>query len=79
MDALIPDFTTGQFIYIAACAFLTACFHSISGYAGGLILAICLTPVLGVKAIVPVLAMSLLISHTSRAWAFRKGLSLIHI
>ncbi len=73
MDALIPDFTTGQFIYIAACAFLTACFHSISGYAGGLILAICLTPVLGVKAIVPVLAMSLLISHTSRAWAFRKG------
>lgn len=73
MDALIPNFTTGQFIYIAACAFLTATFHSVSGYAGGLLLAICLAPILGVKAVVPVLAMSLLISHTSRAWAFRRG------
>lgn len=59
--------------YLAICAFLSATFHSVGGYAGGLVLAICLAPVIGVKATVPVLAMSLLISHTSRVWAFRKG------
>lgn len=71
--SLIGDLSTGALAYLAACAFLSATFHSVSGYAGGLILAICIAPVIGVKAVVPVLAMSLLISHTSRAWAFRKG------
>ncbi len=72
-DISLTSLSAGAMAYIAACAFLSATFHSVSGYAGGLILAICLAPVIGVKATVPVLAMSLLISHTSRAWAFRGG------
>ena len=70
---MIPDLSTGAILYLALCAYLSATFHSVSGYAGGLILAICIAPVIGVKAVVPVLALSLLISHTSRAWAFRGG------
>ena len=73
-ELTLSDFSTSAMIYIAACAFLSATFHSVSGYAGGLILAICLAPVIGVKAVVPVLAMSLLISHSSRVWAFKSGI-----
>ncbi len=72
-DSLLFELSSGAIVYIAACAFLSAIFHSVSGYAGGLILAVCLAPVIGVKATVPVLAMSLLISHSSRVWAFRQG------
>lgn len=72
-ETLFGDLSTGALVYLGACAFLSAVFHSVSGYAGGLILAICMAPVIGVKAVVPVLAMSLLVSHTSRVWAFRKG------
>ena len=72
-EALLSDLSVGTLVYVAAVAFLSAVFHSVSGYAGGLILAIALAPVIGVKATVPVVAMSLLISHTSRVWAFRKG------
>lgn len=72
-DFPLTDLSTGVIVYLAACAFFSAVFHSVGGYAGGLILAICLAPVIGVKATVPVLAMSLLISHSSRVWAFRKG------
>lgn len=73
LDIQISDLTVWALVYIAVCALLSATFHSVSGYAGGLILAICLAPVLGVKAIVPVMALSLLISHTTRVWAFRGG------
>ncbi|MGZ0190556.1 MAG: sulfite exporter TauE/SafE family protein, partial [Alphaproteobacteria bacterium] len=73
-DPILSDLSTNVMIYVAACAFLSATFHSVSGYAGGLILAICLAPVIGVKAVVPVLAMSLLISHSSRVWAFRTSI-----
>ncbi len=73
LETILPGLTPSAMVYIAVCAFLSAVFHSVSGYAGGLILAICLAPVIGVKATVPVLAMSLLVSHTSRAWAFRGG------
>jgi len=69
----IADLSALAMLYIAVCAFLSATFHSVSGYAGGLILAICLAPVIGVKATVPVMALSLLISHTTRVWAFRQG------
>lgn len=72
-QSLFGELSTGALFYLGVCAFLSATFHSVSGYAGGLILAICIAPVIGVKAVVPVLAMSLLVSHSSRVWAFRQG------
>ena len=43
-------------LLIVLAAFGTAVFHSIGGFAGGLLLAICLAPILGVKETVPVTA-----------------------
>lgn len=70
---ILADFDPLTIAYVALGAYFSALFHSVAGFAGGLILSILLAPVIGVKAVVPVMAMSLLISHISRAWAFRAG------
>lgn len=59
--------------YCAVAAFGTAILHSVGGFAGALMLAITLAPVLGVKETVPVVAVAMMISHASRAWLFRKA------
>lgn len=58
-------------LLIVLAAFGTAVFHSIGGFAGGLLLAICLAPILGVKETVPVTATAMIISNSNRIWAFR--------
>ncbi len=58
-------------LLIVLAAFGTAVFHSVGGFAGGLLLAICLAPILGVKETVPVTATAMIISNSNRAWAFR--------
>ena len=57
--------------YFAVAAFATAMLHSIGGFAGALMLAIAIAPVLGIKETVPVVATAMMISHASRAWLFR--------
>ena len=56
---------------IILAAFGTAVFHSVGGFAGGLLLAICLAPILGVKETVPVTATAITISNLTRVWVFR--------
>jgi len=56
---------------IVIAAFGTAVFHAVGGFAGGLLLAICLAPILGVKETVPVTATAMIISNINRVWAFR--------
>lgn len=58
-------------VLIVLAAFGTAVFHSVGGFAGGLLLAICLAPILGVKETVPVTATAMIISNSNRMWAFR--------
>lgn len=58
---------------VIAAAFGTAVFHSVGGFAGGLLLAICLAPILGVKETVPVTAAAMIVSNSARTWAFRKA------
>ena len=65
------EFGATEFIYFIAAAFGSAMLHSIGGFAGALMLAIALAPVLGIKETVPVVATAMVISHTSRAWLFR--------
>lgn len=55
-------------------AFGTAVFHSVGGFAGGLLLTICLAPILGVKETVPVAAMAMIVSNVSRVWVFRRAI-----
>ncbi len=55
-------------------AFLTAVFHSVSGLAGALLLVILLTPMVGLKTAVPIVAVAVAISNITRLWVFRKDL-----
>ena len=63
-------------LIIAMAAFGSAVFHSFSGFAGGLVLAIMLAPLLGIKETVPVVATALVISNFARIWAFRKSVAI---
>ncbi len=59
---------------IVAAAFATAVFHSVAGFAGGLLLAVCLAPILGVKVVVPVVAVAVMVSNVTRVWVFRHAI-----
>ena len=61
-------------LLVAAAAFGTAVFHSVGGFAGGLLLAICLAPILGVKETVPVTATAMIVSNVTRIWVFRQSI-----
>ncbi len=71
LDTLGP----GVYLLIAAIAFGTAVFHSVGGFAGGLLLAICLAPILGIKETVPVTAAAMIVSNSARAWVFRHSVN----
>jgi uncharacterized membrane protein YfcA len=66
-NALTP--TTWALIALAA--FVVGTVHTVSGLAGGVMLSIILTPLLGVTRVIPVLSVALLIGATSRLWVFR--------
>jgi len=65
------DLDALSMMLIVLAAFGTALFHAVGGFAGGLLLAICLAPLLGVKETVPVTATAMIISNSYRVWAFR--------
>jgi uncharacterized membrane protein YfcA len=67
------DLSLFQIALIVLAAFGTAVFHAVGGFAGALMLAICLAPILGVKETVPVVATAMIISNISRIWAFRQA------
>lgn len=68
--------TVPTLLFMMAAAFLTAVFHSVSGLAGALLLVIILTPIVGIKIAVPVVAVAVTISNLTRFWVFRKELRL---
>jgi len=58
-------------ILVAIAAFATALFHSVAGFAGALLLSVCLAPLIGVRAVVPVVALAMIISNSNRILLFR--------
>ncbi|HSM20190.1 MAG TPA: hypothetical protein VK844_07475, partial [Hyphomicrobiales bacterium] len=62
-------------LLVAVIAFATAVFHSVGGFAGALILTITLAPILGVKETIPIVATAMVVSNTTRVWAFRKWIN----
>jgi len=62
-------------LLIAVIAFATAVFHSVGGFAGALILTIALAPILGVKETIPIVATAMIVSNTTRVWAFRNWIN----
>jgi uncharacterized membrane protein YfcA len=71
-ELLVGDLAPWQFAFVLLAAFATGAFHTLSGFGGGLVLSIIIAPVIGVEAVVPVMALALIISAISRVWVFRK-------
>ena len=64
---LPPDLAAWQVAALALGAVVTSAIHGATGLAGGFLLAAILAPIVGVKAVVPVMSIALLISHGARA------------
>src|SRR5690349_18809868 len=75
IDTLPLGLTWVELLIILVAAFSTAILHTVSGFAGGIVLAILIAPIVGVEAIVPLMTVVLLISATSRLWAFRHAVN----
>ena len=59
-------------VLVGLAAFATALFHSVAGFAGALLLSVCLAPLIGVRAVVPVVSFAMIISNSNRVFLFRE-------
>ena len=66
--------TIGTFLLIAAVAVFGAVISGMSGFGGGLLISAFLAPIVGVKALVPVIGVVMLLNNASRVWVYRKAL-----
>ena len=57
------DYGALELLYLVFAAFATAILHSVGGFAGALLMAVAVAPVLGVKETVPVVATAMMISQ----------------
>jgi len=73
MEGLI-GVSLAELAMLAAVAFGSNVFGGISGFGAGLINAPFLLPIVGVKAVVPIMAPALMIGGLSRIWVFRHHL-----
>ena len=68
---LLGQLDTLTLVLVALAAFATALFHSVAGFAGALLLSVCLAPLIGVRAVVPVVSLAMIISNSNRILLFR--------
>ena len=62
-----------QLAIIAVLTFVGSVAAGLSGMGGGILIAIAITPVIGVKALIPTIAVTMMINHVARVWVFRQG------
>ena len=67
MTHLLTDIGLLALCLLLVAAFVTSIIHGATGIAGGFLLTVVAAPILGFKAVIPVLSITLLISHGSRA------------
>lgn len=66
----------GQLALVAGVAFAMSIFAGLSGFGIGLVLPAFLAPVVGVAAVVPVMAVGMTFANASRVWAYWRSLTL---
>ena len=69
---LLAEIGALQAALLAGVAFVAATVSGMSGVGGGLLLAIFIAPVVGVKAVVPTVGIATLIAHVVRVWVYRE-------
>ncbi|MEL6751872.1 MAG: sulfite exporter TauE/SafE family protein [Pseudomonadota bacterium] len=71
MSGVVAEFLTqfppATLALIVVLSLVTSVLHGATGVAGGFLLAASLAPIIGVKPLIPVMAVTLLISHSARA------------
>jgi uncharacterized membrane protein YfcA len=70
----LADIGATRLALLAAVAFVSATVSGMSGVGGGLLLAIFIAPVVGVKAVVPTVGIASLIAHVIRVWVYRDAI-----
>lgn len=70
---LINTYSVATWILIAAAAFGTAAFHAVAGLGGVLLLSALLTPLMGVKLVIPVLSVAAILGNGTRLVLFRNA------
>jgi uncharacterized membrane protein YfcA len=73
---VLADVGLGQLALIAGVAFGMSVIAGLSGFGIGLVLPAFLAPVVGVTAVVPVMALGMTFANASRVWAYWRSLSL---
>ncbi|MGI9521919.1 MAG: TSUP family transporter [Hyphomicrobiaceae bacterium] len=63
-------FTVDLAIALAA-AFLSSILGALSGFGGGILVMPFLVPLVGVKGVIPVMAVAMMIANTARIWVYR--------
>ena len=66
MEDIIHQYGALSLLAVAVIALVTSAIHGATGVAGGFLLTAALAPIVGVTPIVPLVSVSLLISHASR-------------
>jgi len=69
---LLAEIGAAQVVLLGAVAVLAATVSGMSGVGGGLLMAIFIAPVVGVKAVVPTVGIATLIAHVVRVWVYRE-------
>ena len=72
--SLLGQLDTLTLVLVALAAFSTALFHSVAGFAGALLLSVCLAPLIGIRSVVPVVAFAMIISNINRIFLFREAI-----
>jgi uncharacterized membrane protein YfcA len=72
--AALADISLPQLLLIAAMGVLTSLIGGVAGYGTGALMPLVLVPIVGAEPIVPIIAISALMTNTSRATAFRPSI-----
>lgn len=72
-DAL-PMVSLSTGLLIALVCFAAAIVGAMSGFGSGLIISAAVAPILGVKAVVPVISVAMIIANAARIWVYRDQL-----
>ncbi len=73
---LMPGLTPWTVVLAIGVCFAAAAFGGMSGFGAGLIMTLFLTPIVGAKAVIPMLSATMLITNASRVWFLRSSLDL---
>jgi len=71
LDALLPGLTPLTVLAAVGVCFIAAALGGMSGVGSGMIITLFITPIIGPKAVVPVISVLMLINNASRAWFYR--------